>query len=155
MTRRSQGHGVSRAREEKAGERGASLVEFALLLPLLLTLVLGIVDFGYLINRSTLINNGAREGAREAIFGSDSATIEGRVRQVTAGLDQTELTVSIDCADAAGTPCPGASYDSEWEPGGSVIVRVEYDYEYITPIVGMLGLGPTHLTSTVEMRIEG
>jgi len=36
-----------------------------------------------------------------------------------------------------------------------VIVEVNYDYEYITPIVGMLGMGPTALSSTVEMRIEG
>jgi len=39
--------------DRKAGERGAALVEFAMVLPLLLILVLGVIDFGYLINRHT------------------------------------------------------------------------------------------------------
>ena len=126
-----------------------------MVLPLLLILVLGVIDFGYLINRHTLINNAAREGAREAMFGADTATIEDRVREAAAILDQADLTVTITCMTPGGTPCPGVSYDDEWEPGGAVIVEVNYDYEYITPIVGMLGMGPTQLLSSVEMRIEG
>jgi hypothetical protein len=93
-------------------------VEFALLMPLLMILVFGTIDFGYLINRSTLINNAAREGAREAIFAPDAAGVDARVRAVTADLDQTRLTVDVDCRLADGTDCPGVSFDSEWEPGG-------------------------------------
>lgn len=119
-------------------------------------LVLGTVDFGYLINRSTMLNNATREGAREAIFDADSALIEGRIRVVTADLDQTLLTVTVDCRLADGTDCPGVDFDTEWEPGGSVIVTTQYDHPYLTPATGFMGLGSSHLlTSSVEMRIEG
>ena len=53
---------VSRAR----GERGASLVEFAILAPLLIVLVLGIVEFGWLFSQ----NNDVRHGPREVLLGS-------------------------------------------------------------------------------------
>ena len=45
-------------------ERGAELVEFALVLPLLLVLIGGIVDFGFLFQRYEVVTNAAREGAR-------------------------------------------------------------------------------------------
>ena len=51
-------------RKQPSSERGAELVEFALVLPLLLLLVLGIVDFGFLFQRFEVVTNAAREGAR-------------------------------------------------------------------------------------------
>jgi len=64
--------------------------------------------------------------------------------------------VTVTCKAASGTPCPGADYDAEWEPGGTAIVRVDYEYQFITPITGVVGLGSTiDLTADVEMRIEG
>ena len=127
-----------------------------MVIPILILLVLGVIDFGLMINRGTMIQNAAREGAREAIFGSPEAEIEARVRDATSTLDQTDLTVSVTCVAADATPCPGASYDDEWEAGGSVIVTVDYAYHYITPITRILGLGSTQdLTAEVEMRIEG
>src|SRR6185369_16886837 len=64
------------------GELGAELIEFALVLPLLLLLVLGIVDFGFLFQRLEVITNAAREGARIAILsgsGYSTSDIEDRV----------------------------------------------------------------------------
>ena len=48
----------------KQEERGAALVEFALALPLLLVVLAGIVDFGFVFQRYEVITNAAREGAR-------------------------------------------------------------------------------------------
>ena len=45
-------------------ERGAELIEFALTLPLLLLLVLGIIEFGFLFQEYEVVTNAAREGAR-------------------------------------------------------------------------------------------
>ena len=137
-------------------ERGAALIEAAIIIPLLLLLVLGVVEYGFMVNRGTVINNAAREGAREAIFGSSESEIEQHVRDAAASLEQADLTVTVTCKDADGTSCPGASYDAEWEPGGSAIVKVDYVYHFITPITNMVGLGTTQdLTAAVEMRIEG
>ena len=139
----------------KRQERGAALVEAAIVIPLLLLLVLGVVEYGFIVNRGTLLNNAAREGAREAVFGSSESEIEQRVRDASPNLDQDALTVTVTCKAGDGTPC-GPDYDSEWEPGGSAIVRVDYEYQFITPITGIVGLGNTlDLTADVEMRIEG
>ncbi len=59
------------------GERGAALVEFALALPLLLVVLAGIVDFGFVFQRYEVITNAAREGARLATLpGYDSTAVE-------------------------------------------------------------------------------
>jgi hypothetical protein len=138
-----------------AAERGATALEFALLLPLLLLMLFGTIDFGYLVNRNTTINNAAREGAREAIFNPDPAAIEARVRTVTPTLDQSQLTVTVTCRDASGVACPGVDFAEEWEPGGSVIVEVDYVHDFLTPAPDLIGIGPTkQVTSTIEMRIE-
>src|SRR5215831_8178385 len=61
-------------------QRGAELIEFALVLPLLLLLVLGIVDFGFLFQRMEVITNAAREGARIAVLPSyTNADVQARV----------------------------------------------------------------------------
>lgn len=146
----------SHIRAGSSRERGAALVEAAFVIPFLLVLVLGVVDYGFMINRGTLLNNATREGAREGMFGSDAATIEARIRDAAGALDQADLSVTVTCKSADGTPCPGVSFDSEWEPGGSVIVETQYTYHYITPIAPMIGFGPSHqLKSDIEMRIEG
>ena len=49
-------------------ERGAELIEFALVFPLLLFIILGIVDFGFLFQRMEVVTNAAREGARIAVL---------------------------------------------------------------------------------------
>ena len=137
------------------GQRGASAVEFAIILPLLLLLVFGSIDFGWLVNRQTTINNAAREGAREGIFNPDSAAIEARVRAAAETLDQSQLTVTVTCRKEDGTNCPGVSFDSEWEPGGTVIVRVSYEHAFLTPAPRLIGTDATRtVSSTLEMRIE-
>ena len=50
----------------RRGERGASAVEFALVVPLLLAILFAMIDFGFAINRYTMLNNATREGVRAA-----------------------------------------------------------------------------------------
>lgn len=58
--------GGLRRRGRTGRERGASLVEFAVALPLLLILVLGIIEFGFVLAQMNEVRHGAREGARYA-----------------------------------------------------------------------------------------
>lgn len=61
-------------------ERGANLVEFALLAPLLILLLLGIIEFGWLFSQNNDVKHGAREGARAAAVNmGDNATLRTRV----------------------------------------------------------------------------
>ncbi len=69
-----------RVSRRRAGERGSELVEFALVFPLLLLVVLAIVDFGFLFQRYEVLTNAAREGARVAVLpGYTTADIQARV----------------------------------------------------------------------------
>ncbi len=155
----SQRVGSTRTRHKQHAttvDRGVAAVEFALIFPLLILIVFGTIDFGFLVNRSTMMNNAAREGARVAIFTPDTAAIEARVRDVAENLDQAELTVTVTCRRPDMSPCPGGNFAAEWEPGGTVIVTLDYEHQFLTPIGGFMGLGDTHhLSSAVEMRIEG
>ena len=70
--------------DKRADERGAAAVEFALVVPLLLMLVFGIVDFGYMVNRVSMVNNAARDAAREGSLAGTQASITATA---TAALD--------------------------------------------------------------------
>ena len=59
---------VNSLRQRLRSERGAELIEFALVFPVLLLVVLGIVDFGFLFQRMEVVTNAAREGARMAVL---------------------------------------------------------------------------------------
>lgn len=65
--------------EHRARRRGVSLVEFALVMPVLLALVIGIMEFGWLTKNTLLLANATREGARTASLGGATTTIQTRI----------------------------------------------------------------------------
>lgn len=117
------------------GERGSSLVEFALVLPLLLLVFAGIVDFGFLFQRYEVVTNAAREGARLAVLpGYSSADVDARVRDyIREGLGGdaatvARTTVALDSVQI--TPGVGAKFN-----GARVTVTFKYDYLLLGLIV--------------------
>ena len=143
-----------------SNDQGAVLIEFALVFTLFIFLVFGMVDFGLAINTKTQIASGGREGARLGTVNLDAAAVETRVRDVTAGLDQAVLAVTVECHQPDGSPCtdggatpPGTL--SLGQSGDAVVVTVAYDYSMFTPLPNFLGGDSTiPLTSVTEMRIE-
>lgn len=143
---------MARARREQ----GASLVEFALVVPLLALMLFGIVDFGFVLNRDTLVNNAAREGAREASLNPDRSAIEDVVEQVLSDLSGTPV-VSFECVKPDNSSCTlhDGTNPGTVEPGDRVRVRVEYAHDWITFAPSWVGLGgSTELSKSVEMRVE-
>jgi Flp pilus assembly protein TadG len=143
-----------RARDRREAQRGAAAVEFALVMPLLLLLVFGIIDFGLMINEKTVVANAAREGARDGAISRKEAVIRSAVTGSLAGL-ASNATVTVACQKANGAACAG-SFDSQVESGGKVLVTVEATYSWLTPISSIIpGLGSSvSLEKTVEMRVE-
>jgi Flp pilus assembly protein TadG len=140
--------------------RGQALVEFALILPLLLLLIFGIVDAGRLIFTYNNISNAARDGARVAIVnqstsGTDtcdttSATAWPTGCAVTSGfnLGLTPADVSVDYRDPTDTgACASMSI------GCLAVVTVTGHFQAITPVIGQL-MGPITLDSTVKIPVE-
>ena len=130
--------------------RGQALVEFALVLPLFLLLIAGMVDMGMGLNSSITVTNATREGARLGTVHPNAAAIEARVRSLAVGLDQTALTVTSSCARPVGS-VPATCTFATWQAGDSVVVTVRYLYRFIWP----LAMGNTFpLSSTAQMRLE-
>lgn len=146
--------------------RGQAMVEFALVIPIFMLVLSGILDFGFaLFSRMTVIN-AAREGARAAVMVSDTTTIltvapaSARAAATQGGIDMTHLTVSTPkCIQGNLTTTSPCNFDhvhdathlSGAQTGDSVSVTVHYTYHTFFP----LAFGTTFdLSSTVQMVIE-
>jgi len=76
--------------------KGTSLVEFALVLPILTITMLGIVQFGLILFVRAAVDNAAREGARYGtVHPDDISGIQDRVRQLVAGVDPASLQIDV------------------------------------------------------------
>lgn len=104
--------------------RGAAAVEFAIVLPVLLVLLLGIIDFGYAFYVQGALSNAAREGARDMAIHNSPAAARIRVQQAA-----TPLVVPNTAAAIAISPAACA-------PNTNVTVTVTYTYTYLTGFFG-------------------
>ena len=131
---------------------GQSLVEFAVVLPVFLLILAGILDFGLGLYSQMTVINAAREGARLGVVEPGNvADIQARVDAMTAGLDKTRLTVTITCERPTGPTTFGSCSSPQWLSNDAVRVQVDYSYKMLWP----LALGNSlDLSSTVQMRIE-
>jgi Flp pilus assembly protein TadG len=129
-----------------AGERGQSLVEFVLVLPIFLVLIMATIDFGWALRSWITATNSAREGARIGVTGANISTIKERVVDSSSKL--------LSTGDVFVTNAQGDS-------GEDVEVLVKFDYEYITPIGGLISFltggtlpSPLPISSKTVMRLE-
>jgi len=119
--------------------RGAELIEFALVLPLLLLLVLGIVDFGFLFQRLEVVTNAAREGARIAVLPSYTTDdVKARVNDyLTRGgvpiVAGTNPTINVTKVNPTLTP-GGAAIPSE-----QVVVTYSHTYLFLSGVARFFG----------------
>lgn len=119
--------------------KGQSLVEMALLLPVLLLLSVVTFDLGRGIYYYSAVYNAAREGARYGIINpEDSEGIQEAAKKLTVGLDQNQLIVSsCECANDI------------------ISVNVKFTFQLVTPLSNLvLGSNSYTLQSTSMMVIE-
>ena len=128
-------------------EDGQSMVEFALILPIFLLILCGIIDFGWLFYNQLSLNNACREGARYAVVNTaenaDTQAIINHIENVTTTVfanDGVDITVT---------------YSSPADPtSGDITVSMEADISFFTPVLSaVLGKEKT-ITSTVIMKVE-
>lgn len=134
----------------RARERGASAVEFALVMPVLLIMLMGMIDFGLAINAQAVLSNAAREAARAGSFNAtDSAATTTVALNSSSTLLGDDPTVDVTCTTMSGS----AINCSSAVAGDVVKVNMKYRYYWISP--GILGLPAyTDLQSGSQMRIE-
>jgi Flp pilus assembly protein TadG len=111
-------------------DRGAVAVEMALLLPFLILLLLGIMEFGRAFNAQVTLTNAAREGVRvmsisKDIGGAQSATVAAAAT-LRPPLVNSNIAISAPGATTA-TPCPA---------GSTATVTITYSLNTLTGIAG-------------------
>jgi Flp pilus assembly protein TadG len=122
-----------------AKEHGQAMVEFAFVLPILLVLILGIMQFGIAYSHYLTLVDAVRAGARTAAVSRQATdpggAAEARVRSAASDLDQKGLDVTVE---------------SDWKLGDDVKVTGEYPYE-----IDLLGIvvKSGKLTSTTTERV--
>jgi Flp pilus assembly protein TadG len=128
-------------------EKGQSAVEFALILPILLLIVCGIIDFGWLFYNQLGLNNTCREGARFAVVNASednsNTLIVNRIKDVTPESLKDDLEINI-------------IYSEPLDPlTGDVTIVLTSEMSVLTPVLGVFNPGQTKtLTASVTMKVE-
>jgi Flp pilus assembly protein TadG len=152
----SSGTGRRRRRDGLASggrERGATLVEFALVLPLLMLFIFGAIDFGWAFAQNINIRGAVREGARLAVVdagvGADPDArrddLINKVKQRAVELDPAQTAVYIAVQDDNGNGTPG-------EVGETVVVCTRYPLRSLSGLTQQFMSGD--MRSRAVMRME-
>ena len=128
-----------RSRPRATGSRGQGLVEFALVLPIFVLLLVALFDLGRAVFAYNTITNAAREGARLAIVNQDVATIIGRAKAQTAIVELDDPSVSVHFYQIAVDGTPDTDHVCDLVAVGCVaVVQFEATYRPITPMIANL-----------------
>jgi Flp pilus assembly protein TadG len=158
---------------------GGAAVEFALVLPLLLLMVMGIIDFGRALNIHHVVTDASREAARRAVV-RDGLEGADKLAAVTAAINIRLASVGLGPVTVQGTPhssaCPASG---EWVPPAAsataitvagcgwagatntqarVLIRAPFPFSLLTPVMRLVapgtGGGPATLRADFSMRNE-
>lgn len=138
---------MKRRFEKLKEEKGQSIVEFAIILPVLLLVLCGIIDFGWIYSNELSLNNCTREGARYGSIHAGEANAEemitNRILDVSTDSLKKDMTIEV-------------SFTNTTDPtAGDVIITVESRIDILTPIVGVFfDNQQVELSSTVTMKAE-
>jgi Flp pilus assembly protein TadG len=129
---------------------GQAVVEFAIVLPVLLILLIGLINLGFLINAQIILTQAAWEGARtgatlDPASGEGDAEINGAVQSALIGLtDSTAVAITI-------SPDEDARAAMSWPKprGESLTVNISYPLNLSLPVPITLNLG-AQATSRIE-----
>jgi Flp pilus assembly protein TadG len=124
-------------------QQGQTMTEFALVLPIFVTLLFAIIQFGIAFNNYVTLTDAARAGARKGAvsrFDSDPAATCQNFVKASAG-DLTPGSITVTCSASGGS----------WSPGNDVTVDAQYPYSI--NIFGMT-LFSGNLHTVMKERIE-
>lgn len=122
------------------GEDGQSVLEFALVLPILLLFLIGIIDFGRMYSTHLILNEAATDAARYASLG-DSNTEVGQVVSADAGMLGSGVQWNINPS-------------SDRVSGDPVTVTVTDSVQLFDPILAAILGNPASVQAAVTMRVE-
>ncbi len=130
--------------KKNRSEKGQSLIEIAVTLPIILLILLGTIDFGMALFSYSILRDAAQEGALYASFNpSNDAEIENRARNILPRGDEIVFSSPVDLRntdsisiliETIGDDCQGATNGV----ANSIEVSVVYQYPIVMPIAGQI-----------------
>jgi Flp pilus assembly protein TadG len=134
-------------------ENGATMVEFAIILPLFIILIFGIIEFGLLLYNKGIITHAAREGARAGVIydAISRITINEIETEVNKYIQNNLVSFSPSTPDIdVNSPCPPGTAS-----GQELIVNISYNYSFLVlPNFVAALAGGTNLESEAVMICE-
>lgn len=121
--------------------KGQSTVEFVLLLPVLLLILMAIIEFGFMFNAYLSITHASREGARLGSIGGTDSEIVAEVKSNLPTLIPENIAVTI-------TPAATRQH------GQDVSVSVSYSYPAMMPLINAVIGDSVNLNAETAMRVE-
>jgi Flp pilus assembly protein TadG len=137
--------GKGRVRNRKGG----AAIEAALLLPLTILLIFGMIEFGLLLYNRQIITNASREGARAGIVLRTPRLTDTEIGSVVDAYCQDRL---VTFGNAAGPSTSATNAGAACVFGTDLTVRVTYDYDFL--VLTNFGFGPVQLEAETVMRCE-
>jgi len=135
---------------ENWNQRGVAAIEFALILPVLVLLLLGIIEFSLALYDKAVITNASREGARAGIVFSDPPMTDGEISSVVTSYCQNRM-ITFGSATQVTTTVLREGTAS----GDDLTVRVQYQYQFLAVPKFVTGLaGGVQLGAQTVMRME-
>jgi len=132
-------------------QHGQSVIEFALVLPLLLIILLGTIEFALCLYDKAVITNASREGARHGIISQDPRVTDAEIMAVVNNYCSTHLVTFSTNSPITTITRPGSgpyTYTDE------LTVNVTYNYGWLV-MPGFIGVpDPLALSATTVMRFE-
>jgi Flp pilus assembly protein TadG len=157
----------------RRGQEGQAIIELALTLPLLLLVVFGVFDFGFLFQRYEVVTNAAREGARVGVLpgysvtdaenravayldagGVGGASVSTRARPCGQGVAANSRCV-VATTGTLTLPAVGTA-PARTVPTVTVEVQFDYPFRFVGPLMNLFGgtLGTTRIRAISTMRAE-
>ena len=130
-------------------QKGATAVEFAIVLSLLITLIFGIIEFSLFIFNRQVITNAAREGARAGIIARPVRLSDGAIKTVVVNFGAQHLiTFGNDVLTVGDIVIPARCLEFQCD----LEVQVNYVYDFL--FLSNIGIGPLNLRATSVMQME-
>lgn len=136
-------------------QKGAAAIEFAIMLPLLMLLIFGSIEFGLLCYNKQVIINAGREGARRAISGETDAVqvvLDYCNRRPTDPPEEKHKLIDLTSADGRYQLQASDVHVSAPDGQDDITVTVSYNYNFL--FAQLIGFNQTTLVSRTIMRME-
>lgn len=126
---------------------GTAAVEFAVILPFIMVLFLGIIEFGRVLMVQQILTNAAREGCRYAVL--PGGTISASRDVVTTYLSNANITLSSPSTQVTVSPDPSTA-----SKGTSITVNVTLPFSSVSWLPSSIFMTGKQLSASVVMRLE-